>query len=74
MLNIECFVPSMSAEDLEITVESFNRSTSFSGVTFLSGVSIRETSALREIADAISEKYILLYTKDYPLEMGMFHV
>lgn len=72
MLNIECFVPSMSAEDLEITVESFNRSTSFSGVTFLSGVSIRETSALREIADAISEKYILLYTKDYPLEMGMF--
>lgn len=72
MSGIECFVPSMSAEDLEVTVESFSRSAAFSGVTFLSGVSLRNTETLREIADAVSEKFILLYTKDTPLEMGMF--
>ena len=72
MSSIECFVPSMSGEDLEVTVESFGRSTSFSGVTFLSGVSLRETQTLRDIADAVSEKFILIYTKDHPLEMGMF--
>ena len=62
----------MSGEDLEVTVGSFGRSTSFSGVTFLSGVSLRETRTLRDIADAVSEKFILIYTKDHPLEMGMF--
>ena len=62
----------MSGEDLEVTVGSFGRSTSFSGVTFLSGVSLRETQTLRDIADAVSEKFILIYTKDHPLEMGMF--
>ena len=72
MSSIECFVPSMSGEDLEVTVGSFGRSTSFSGVTFLSGVSLRETRTLRDIADAVSEKFILIYTKDHPLEMGMF--
>ena len=72
MSSIECFVPSMSGEDLEVTVGSFGRSASFSGVTFLSGVSLRETQTLRDIADAVSEKFILIYTKDHPLEMGMF--
>lgn len=72
MSSIECFVPSMSGEDLEVTVGSFGRSTSFSGVTFLSGVSLRETQTLRDIADAVSEKFILIYSKDHPLEMGMF--
>lgn len=72
MSNIECFVPSMMGEDLEITVNSFSRSDSFAGVTFLSGVSLRETETLRSIAEAVSHKYILIYTKDTPLEMGMF--
>ena len=72
MSNIECFVPSMMGEDLEITVNSFSRSDSFAGVTFLSGVSLRETDTLRSIAEAVSHKYILIYTKDTPLEMGMF--
>ena len=72
MSSIECFVPSMSGEDIEVTVESFSRSASFSGVTVLQGVSLRETETLRSLADAISEKYILIYTKDSPLEMGMF--
>ena len=72
MSGIECFVPSMSAEDLEVTVGSFSRSATFSGVTFLSGVSLRDTETLRELADAVSDKFILLYTKDTPLEMGMF--
>lgn len=72
MSNIECFVPSMSADDIEVTVSSFDRSASFTGVTFLSGVSINETQTLREIADAVASKYLLIYTKDLPLEMGMF--
>ena len=72
MANIECFVPSMAGEDLELTVGSFSRSASFTGVTFLSGVSLRETETLRSIAEALSQKYVLLYTKDTPLEMGMF--
>ena len=72
MSNIECFVPSMVGEDLEVTVNSFSRSASFAGVTFLSGVSLRETETLRSIAEAVSHKYILIYTKDTPLEMGMF--
>ena len=72
MSNIECFVPSMVGEGLEVTVNSFSRSASFAGVTFLSGVSLRETETLRSIAEAVSHKYILIYTKDTPLEMGMF--
>ena len=72
MSNIECFVPSMMSEDLEVTISSFSRSESFAGVTFLSGVSLRETETLRSIADAVTHKYILIYTKDTPLEMGMF--
>lgn len=72
MSAVECFMPSMSGEDISRTVESFSRSNSFSGVTFLSGVPLHSTETLRSIADASSEKYILLYTKDKPLEMGMY--
>ena len=61
----------MSGEDLLVTVESLNRSDSFTGVTILSGVSLRETETLRSIAEALSQKYVLLYTKSLPLEMGM---
>ncbi len=69
---IECFIPSMSAEDISTTVESFSRSDAFSGVTMLSGVSLRSTETLRSIAEAVSDKFVLIYTKDLPLEMGMF--
>lgn len=71
MSNIECFIPSMCGDDISTTVESFSRSQSFTGVTILSGVSLRCTETLRSIAEAISQKYILIYTKDKPLEMGM---
>ena len=71
MSYIECFIPAMSAEDTSVTVESFSRSESFTGVTILSGVSLRETESLRSIAEAVSAKYILIYTKTLPLEMGM---
>ena len=33
---------------------------------------MRSTETLRSIAEAVSEKYMLIYTKDMPLEMGMF--
>ena len=72
MSSIECFVPSMSAEDMSVKVESFSRSDAFTGVTILTGVSLRSTETLRSIAEAVSEKYMLIYTKDMPLEMGMF--
>ena len=72
MSGIECFIPSMSGDDVSVTVESFSRSSAFTGVTLLSGVSLRETQTLKEIAEAVSEKYILIYTKDLHLEMGMF--
>ena len=72
MSSIECFIPSMSAEDISVTVESFSRSDAFTGVTILSGVSLRSTETLRSIAEAVSEKFVLIYTKDLPLEMGMF--
>ena len=72
MSSIECFVPSMSAEDMSVTVESFSRSDAFTGVTILTGVSLRSAETLRSIAEAVSEKYMLIYTKDMPLEMGMF--
>ncbi len=72
MKNIECFIPSMAGEDLAVTVESFSRSDALTGVTVLSGVSLRSTETLRSIAEAVSEKFILIYTKDQPLEMGMF--
>lgn len=71
MAGIECFVPSMSGEDISVTVESLGRSSVFTGVTFLSGVSLRSTETLKTIAEGISEKYVLIYTKDSPLEMGM---
>lgn len=72
MSTIECFVPSMSGEDISVTVESFSRSESFTGVTVLSGVSLRSTETLRSVAEAVSHKFILIYIKDKPLEMGMF--
>ena len=72
MSRIECFVPSMGGEDISVTVESFSRSEAFTGVTILSGVSLRTTETLRSIAEAVSEKFILIYTKDLPLEMGLF--
>lgn len=72
MSSVECFVPSMSGEDISVTVESFSRSEAFAGVTILSGVSLRSTGTLREIAQAAAEKFILIYTKDMPLEMGMY--
>lgn len=62
----------MSGEDLEVTVGSFSRSESFTGVTILSGVSLRATETLKSIAEAVSHKYVLIYTKDKPLEMGLF--
>lgn len=65
-------MPSMSGEDISVTVESFSRSAAFTGVTILSGVSLRTTETLRSIADAVTEKYILIYTKDTSFEMGMF--
>ncbi len=62
----------MSGEDISVTVESLSRSEAFTGVTILSGVSLRSTETLRSIADAVSEKFVLIYQKDQPLEMGMF--
>lgn len=62
----------MNGEDISTTVESFSRSHSFTGVTILSGVSLRSTQTLKNIAEAVSQKYILIYTKDLPLEMGLF--
>jgi hypothetical protein len=41
-------------------------------VTILSGVSLKSTDTLRSIAEAVSEKFILIYQKDMPLDMGMF--
>ena len=55
-----------------MTVESFSRSSAFTGVTILSGVSLRSTETLKNIAEAVSEKYLLIYQKDMPLDMGMF--
>lgn len=72
MPSIECFMPVMSGEDISVTVESFSRSDAFADVTILSGVSLRSTETLRSISEAVSEKFILIYTKDHPLEMGMF--
>ncbi len=72
MSNIECIMPSMSEEDMSVTVGSFSRSNAFTGVTILTGVSLRSTGTLRSIAEAVSGKYLLIYTKDKPLEMGMF--
>ena len=62
----------MSGEDISVTVESFSRSDSFTGVTVLSGVSLGSTETLREIAQAACGKYILIYVKDSPLKMGMY--
>ena len=72
MSTIECFIPLMCGDDISTTVESFSRSDSFTGVTILSGVSLKATETLRSIAEAVSQKFILIYTKDKPLEMGMF--
>ena len=61
----------MSGEDISVTVESLSRSSAFTGVTILSGVSLKSTETLRSIAEAVHEKFLMIYTKDMPLEMGM---
>lgn len=71
MAGIECFVPSMSGEDISVTVESLSRSSAFTGVTILSGVSLKFTETLKSIAEAVHEKFLLIYLKGMPLEMGM---
>ena len=38
----------------------------------VSGSALRKTETLRSIAEELSQKYVLLYTKNYPLEMGMY--
>ena len=43
-----------------------------SRIDFVSGVPFNSTEALRRIAESVSRKYLILYTKPYPLEMGMF--
>lgn len=45
-----------------------------SEIDFISGVPFNSTEALREIAKSITKEYMILYTKPYPLEMGMFAV
>lgn len=74
MSAVECFMPSMSGEDTSRTVESFSRSTAFTGVTILSGESFHATETLWNIAEAVSAGYILLYTKAEPLDMGLFAI
>lgn len=61
----------MSGEDVSVTVESFSRSSVFTGVTMVHGGSLKSTETLRSIAEAVREKYLLIYLKDMPLEMGM---
>ena len=61
----------MSGEDISVTVESLSRSSAFTGITILSGVSLKSTETLRSIAEAVHEKFLMIYTKDMPLEMGM---
>ena len=43
-----------------------------SEIDFISGVPFNSTEALRRIAESVSRRYLILYTKPYPLEMGMF--
>lgn len=45
-----------------------------SDIDFISGDPFRSTEALRGIVGAVSKEYMILYTKPYPLEMGMFAV
>ena len=72
MSDIECFIPEMSGDEISTVVESFSRSDSFSGVTVLSEKSIRSTSVLRSLADAVSSGYMLIYTRDVPAEAGAY--
>lgn len=45
-----------------------------SEIDFISGVPYNSTEALRRIAESVSRKYMILYIKPYPLEMGLFAV
>lgn len=71
MPSIECFVPSMSSHDMEITMESFARSSSFAGLTVLPCGSVHSTMILRSIAEAAAADYILICTKSLAVEAGM---
>ena len=43
-----------------------------SEIDFISGVPFNSTEALRRIAESVSRRYLILYTKPYPLEMGLY--
>ena len=43
-----------------------------SEIDFISGVPFNSTEALREIAKSLTKEYMILYTKPYPLEMGLY--
>lgn len=70
---IETYIPSMEGDALDSTIESLSRSEAFAGLTIISEVSLTETETLKSIAEASSNQgYILIYTSDFPLKMGMF--
>ncbi len=62
----------MSSRDMEITLESFARSSAFAGITVLPCGSIHAVSTLRSIAGAAAADYILICTKSLAVEAGMF--
>lgn len=70
MSDIECFVPSMGMDAVSVTVETLSCSESFAGISILPGKAFRSTEDLRCIAEAVSGKYLLIYTENHPLEMG----
>ena len=43
-----------------------------SEIEFFSARPFHRTEVLREVAEAVSKDYLLIYTKNHPLEMGMF--
>lgn len=43
-----------------------------SEIDFFSARPFHRTEVLREVAEAVSKDYLLIYTKNHPLEMGMF--
>lgn len=67
---MECFIPMSAGDDLTLTVNSFCRSTCFTGVNIFSDVPLTATATLESIAQAARSGYILLFTGQAPLEMG----
>lgn len=65
-------MPEMPEDGIGTALEYFSKNSTFVGMTVLPETSVRKTSILKSIADAVSSEYLLLCTGEMAVTPGMY--